>query len=100
MRDIYSVIVTHDFSKVSDESLAESRNIYGDAGMAINHAMQVIGNLLLEVDGSEEYSCDDAKRDLHLIGTVLRHLPRLSEALAQNERSAEFELRKRQGGGK
>lgn len=100
MRDIYSALVTHDFSKVSDEALAESRSIYGDSCMAINHAMQVIGNLLLEVEGDEEYSGDDAKRDLHLIGTVLRHLPRMSEAMAQNGNSAEFELRMRRGGAK
>lgn len=97
MRDIYHALVTHDFSRVSDQSLAEYRNIYGDAGMALNSAMRLIGNLLLEVECDKEYSDQDARRDLALVGSVLRHLSRMSQVLEQNGRSAEFEMKKREG---
>jgi hypothetical protein len=100
MRDIYHALVTYDFSQVSDESLAEYQNIYGDAGMAIDSAMQLIGNLLLEVECDKEYSDKDARRDLSLVGSVLRHLPRMAQALDLNGRSAEFEMKKREGAAK
>ncbi|WP_431224800.1 hypothetical protein ACQ86O_08065 [Serratia sp. L9] len=100
MRDIYHALVTHDFSKVSDRTLAETRDIYGDASMGINFAMQVIGNLLQELQGDKEYSDQDAKRDLFLIGSVLRQFPRMSQALDQNSSNAEFELKKRKGAAK
>ncbi|WON77804.1 hypothetical protein [Serratia sp. UGAL515B_01] len=99
MRDIYSVLVSNDFSKISDDSLEEYKCICGDTSLGINNAMRVIGNLLLEIEGSEEYSNEDARRDLSLVGGVLRHLPRLSEVLDQNSRSAEFELKMRRMGG-
>lgn len=100
MHDIYHALVTHDFSQVSDESLGEFRDIYGDAGTGVNSAMRVIGNLLLEVEGGEDYSDQDARRDLFLVGSVLRHLPRIAEALEQSSRSAEHELKKRKGAAK
>lgn len=97
MNDIYHVLVTHDFSNVSDAQLGEHANIYCGASMAINSAIQVIGNLLLEVSESEGYSGEEAMRDLHLIGSALRHLPRMAQALELNGRSIEFEMKKRKG---
>lgn len=97
MADIYHALITYDFSQLKDESLAEYRNIYGDAGMALDSAMRVIGNLLLEVEEDKEYSDKDARRDLSLVGSVLRHLPRMAQALEQNGLSAEFEMKKREG---
>jgi hypothetical protein len=97
--DIYHALVTSDFSKVSNETLEEYQDIYGGASMAIDSAMRVIGNLLLEVEVDEEYSDEDARRDLFLIGSVLRHSSRMAQALEQNSRNAGFELLKRQGGG-
>ncbi|ELI8278895.1 hypothetical protein ACUH7A_002529 [Yersinia enterocolitica] len=97
MNDIYHVLVNHDFSKVPDEQLDEHANIYCGAGMGINSAIQVIGNLLLEITESEGYSGEEAMRDLHLIGSALRYLPRMAQALEQNSNSIEFEQRKRKG---
>lgn len=96
MRDIYHVLVTHDFSKLSDKALEEARDLYGDAGMGVDCALQLIGNLLLETEESEEYSDGEARRDLSLVGTVLRHLPRMSQALGQNSSNAIYELKKRE----
>ncbi|MBL0880390.1 hypothetical protein [Serratia ureilytica] len=100
MTDIYHALLTYDFSQLKDESLIEYRNIYGDAGMAINSAIRLIGNLLLEVECNEDYSEKDAKRDLLLVGSVLRHLPRIAQALDQNVRHAECEIKKREGAAK
>lgn len=98
MSDIYHALVVHDFSKERDATLQDTRDAYGDACMSINNAMQLIGYLLQIVD-DEGYSGDDAKRYLFLIGNVLSQLPRISEALSQNERSADYELKKRKKGG-
>lgn len=100
MRDIYHLLVTHNFSKQSDKALEEARDIYGDAGMGISSALQVIGNLLQEVEVDEDYTVQDASRDLFLIGSVLRHLPRMAMALEQNSNNAIYELKKREGGSK
>lgn len=97
MNDIYHVLVNHDFSKTSNEQLDEHNNIYCSASMGINSAIQVIGNLLLEVSESEGYSGEEAMRDLHLIGSALRHLPRMAQALEQNGSSIAFEQEKRKG---
>ncbi|CFB67738.1 hypothetical protein QLL80_004456 [Yersinia enterocolitica] len=97
MNDIYHVLVTHDFSKASDEQLGEHANIYCAASMGINSAIRVIGNLLLEITESEGYSGEEAMRDLQLIGSALRHLPRMAQALEQNSISIEFEQNKRKG---
>ncbi|WP_174848775.1 hypothetical protein [Yersinia artesiana] len=97
MNDIYHVLVNHDFSKVSDEKLDEHNNIYCGASMAINSAIQVIGNLLLEVSESEGYSGEEAMHDLQLVGSALRHLPRMAQALEQNGSSITFEQEKRKG---
>ncbi|WP_432322912.1 hypothetical protein [Yersinia enterocolitica] len=97
MNDIYHVLVNHDFSKISNEQLDEHNNIYCSASMGINSAIQVIGNLLLEVSESEGYSGEEAMRDLHLIGSALRHLPRMAQALEQNGSSIAFEQEKLKG---
>jgi hypothetical protein len=59
-----------------------------------NSAIQVIGNLLLEVTDSEGYSGEEAMRDLHLIGSALRYLPRMAQALEHNSSSIEFGQKK------
>lgn len=97
MNDIYHVLLKRDFSKVSDEQLDEHNNIYCGASMGINSAIQVIGNLLLEITETEGYSGEEAMRDLYLIGSALRHLPRMAQALEQNGSSIEFEINKRKG---
>ncbi len=97
MRDIYHLLVTHDFSDLSDKVLGESRDVFGDASTGINSALQLIGNLIMEVEVGEEYTPEDASRDLFLVGTVLKYLPRMAMALEQNSGNADFELKKRKG---
>lgn len=100
MTDIYHALLNYDFSHLKDESLIEYRNNYGDAGMALDSAMRLIGNLLLEVECDKEYSDQDARRDLALVGSVLRHLPRMAQALDENARHAEREIKQREGAAK
>lgn len=97
MRDIYHQLVTHEFSNLTDDELVESRDTFGDASAGISSALQVIGNLIMEVEVGEDYTPEDASRDLFLVGTVLKYLPRMAAALEQNSGNADFELKKRKG---
>lgn len=97
MRDIYHALITHDFTNLSDTELVESRNTFGDASTGINSALQVIGNLIMEVEVGEDYTPEDASRDLLLVGAVLKYLPRMAMALELNSGNADFELKKRKG---
>ncbi|KFK95052.1 hypothetical protein [Serratia sp. Ag1] len=99
MRDIYHLLSVNNFKAVSNEELLDIEHVYSATASGVNSALRVIGNLLLEAGESEEYLDSEAKRDLLLIGSVLRSLPRLSQVLKQNSDNAAFELRKRQGGG-
>jgi hypothetical protein len=99
MTDIYHALMVRDFSDVSDEVLGERQDAYFTAGAAVDSALMVIGNLMLEASESEGYTDADAKRDLILIGTVLRSFPRMAQVLKQNGCVAECALNKRQRGG-
>lgn len=98
MTDIYHALMVRDFSGISDEALGERQVAYFAAAAAIDAALLVIGNLVLEADESEGYTDAEAKRDLVLIGTVLRSFPRMAQVLKQNGSVAEHTLNKRQGG--
>ncbi|HBC7422042.1 TPA: hypothetical protein KEY88_004794 [Serratia marcescens] len=100
MTDIYHALMVRDFSGISDEVLGERQVAYFAAAAAIDAALLVIGNLVLEADESEGYTDAEAKRDLVLIGTVLRSFPRMAQVLKQNGSVAEHTLNKRQGGAK
>ncbi|HBX8097999.1 TPA: hypothetical protein MIH24_00670 [Klebsiella pneumoniae] len=99
MRDIYHQVVMHapDFRRHSDEALAEVSDVCGEAAHAVSNTLTLIGNLMLEASLSEEYSNENARRDMMLLGDTLRNLPRLAEALEQNSCTANFVLRQRQG---
>ncbi|MFT2793663.1 hypothetical protein ACMV5I_26950 [Serratia sp. T13T92] len=96
MRDIYFALVADDFKAVDSKELHDIEHTYGAAACGVNSALRVIGNLLLEAEESETYSDSEAKRDLLLIGSVLRSLPRMEQALARNSNNAATELKKRQ----
>ncbi|EPL6979892.1 hypothetical protein RFJ05_002365 [Klebsiella pneumoniae] len=102
MHDIYHLLAKsyHEFKHLSDDDLAESADTYAGAGFAINCALTLIGNLALDATESEGYSGDDALRDMDHISTVLRHLPRMMQALNQCSQAAEYVRmdRKRKGG--
>ena len=99
MRDIYHQLVKHapDFKKHSDDELIEASDVCGEAARAITNTLTLIGNLTLEATLGEEYSNENARRDLLLLGDTLRNLPRLAEAMEQNSCTANFVLRKRRG---
>ncbi len=96
MRDIYFALVADDFKAVDSKELQDIEHTYGAAACGVNSALRVIGNLLLEAEESEAYSDSEAKRDLLLIGSVLRSLPRMEQALTRNSNNAATELKKRQ----
>ncbi|MDF7759040.1 hypothetical protein PU683_05780 [Kosakonia cowanii] len=99
MRDIYHQLVKQapDFRGHSDEDLSESSDVYGAGVFAITSVLTLIGNLTLDAVQSEDYSDEDARRDLVLVGDALRHLPRLAQALEQNSTTASYVLSKRRG---
>lgn len=102
MRDIYNTLLVNKFNTVDDKKLQDIEYVYAIAASGVNSALRVIGNLLLEAEESESYSDGEAKRDLLLIGSVLRSLPRMAQVLTQNSNNATSELRRRQekmGGG-
>lgn len=92
MRDIYHQIVksTPDFKHFSDQDLAESSDLYAAGAFAINSALTLIGNLAFDATNAEDYSDEDARRDLVLISHALRHLPRMAQALNQNSDAADY----------
>lgn len=91
MRDIYHQLVKSppDFKNYTDEALAESSDLYASAAFAINSALTLIGNLALDATNSEDYSDEDARRDLVLVSHALRHLPRMAQSLNQSSDAAE-----------
>lgn len=97
MRDIYHEIVkaTTDFKNFTDEDLAESSDVYASGAFAITSALTLIGNLALDATNAEDYADEDARRDLILVSHVLRHLPRMAQALNQSSESADHVRAKR-----
>jgi hypothetical protein len=99
MRDIYHQLVklNPDFREHSDDALIECTDICGEAVRGITSALTLIGNLTLDATSSEDYSDEDAKRDLMLLGNTLRCLPRMAQALDQSANTANYVLRQRRG---
>lgn len=97
MSDIYHQLVMHcpEFRQHSDEDLAECSGILDEAARAISGTLTLIGNLTLEATLAEDYSNENARRDLMLIGDALRHLPRMAQALEQSSNTARFVLKQR-----
>lgn len=81
MTDIYHALQVHDLSWADDDVVEDRHNAYFAAGSAIDSALRVIGNLVLEADESEGYTDEMARRDLVLTGGVLRSLPRMAQVL-------------------
>lgn len=102
MRDIYHQLVksTPDFKNFTDQDLAESIDLYAAGAFAINSALTLIGNLALDATNAEDYADEDARRDLVLVSHVLRHLPRMAQALNQSSDSADYVRTQRNKGGK
>ena len=97
MRDIYHALTERDLWEMSDDELAWYQDACSSACMGIFSALQVIGNLALEAEESENYTDGEAKRDLALIGCALRNLPRTAQALERNSDYAHYILRCRGG---
>lgn len=92
MRDIYHELVKSapDFKNFTDEDLSESSDLYAAGAFAISSALTLIGNLALDATSAEDYSDEDARRDLILISHALRHLPRMAQALNQSSDEADY----------
>ncbi len=97
MADIYHALVKHSLADCPTDSLQEYGDNCASAVMAINSALALIGNLTLEASQSEDYTASEAKRDLFHLGSVLRYLPRVAQALEHNSDLAEHEMRLRKG---
>ncbi|HCF8657738.1 hypothetical protein [Atlantibacter hermannii] len=92
MRDIYHLLCksTPDFKNCKDETLAEDCDLYATGAFAINSALTLIGNLAFDATNAEDYSDEDARRDLVLVSHALRHLPRMAMALSQSSDAASY----------
>ncbi|WP_241580916.1 hypothetical protein [Rosenbergiella nectarea] len=99
MSDIYNALATSSrlLGHHSTETLADYRDSLDDAEIAVNRALHLIGNLILEAEQSDCYSDKESRRDLVAIGSVLRNLPRLAQALNYNSKEIEYELKRRKG---
>jgi hypothetical protein len=102
MRDIYHHLVAHspELTNHSDEYLNDYSSHCSESARAIVSALKLVGNLVLDASDNENYSDEDARHDLLLVSDVLRHLPRLAQALEQNSYTAEYVLRQRREGSK
>lgn len=98
MRDIYHAVVgnSNHLKNPSDEALTDYRNSCGDAASGIVFALTTMGSLSMEVCDSDEYSDEECRRDMIGVGSALRHLPRLMQALDQNRENADYELKRRE----
>ena len=87
MRDIYHQLVksTPDFKNFTDEALAESSDLYSAGAFDATNA--------------EDYSDEDARRDLILVSHALRHLPRMAQALNQSSDAADYVRTQRNNAG-
>lgn len=92
MSDIYHQLVksSPDFKNFTNEDLEESSDLYAAGAFAINSALTLIGNLALGATDAEDYSDEDARRDLILVSHALRHLPRMAQALNQSSDTASY----------
>ncbi|VUC76207.1 Uncharacterised protein [Raoultella terrigena] len=92
MSDIYHLLAksTPDFKNFTDDVLAESSDLYANGAFAINSALTLIGNLALYAAKAEDYSNEDARRDLLLVSHALRHLPGMAQAFSQNSDAANY----------
>lgn len=92
MRDIYHLLCksSPDFKNCKDETLAEDGDLYAAGAFAINSALTLIGNLAFDATNAEDYSDEDARRDLVLVSHALRHLPRMAMALSQSSDTASY----------
>lgn len=100
MRDIYHLLTKDypDFKNHTIEQLSEEADLYACGAFSINSALTLIGNLALDATNSEEYSDEDARRDLALVSAVLRNLPRMAMALSQSSDTASYVREKRNKG--
>lgn len=92
MRDIYHLLTksTPEFKSHTTDQLSEEIDIYASGAFAINSALTLIGNLAFDATNAEDYSDEDARRDLVLVSHVLRHLPRMAMALSQSSDTASY----------
>lgn len=92
MRDIYHQLIKQspEFKDLTDDDLSESIDLYASGAFAITSALTLIGNLALDATNAEEYSDEDARRDMILISHTLRHLPRMAQAFNQNSDAADY----------
>lgn len=92
MGDIYHQLIksSPEFENHTDESLAESVDLYAAGASAITSALTLIGNLALNAVYSEDYSDEEARRDLILISYALLQLPRIEQAFNQNSATADY----------
>lgn len=99
MRDIYHqiVMITPDFANHTEEDLVDCVNSCEEAVLGITSALTLIGNLTLDATANEDYSNENARRDLMLLGDTLRNLPRISQAIGQSADTASYVIRKRKG---
>lgn len=92
MRDIYHLLTksTPEFKSHTTDQLSEEIDIYASGAFAINSALTLIGNLAFDATNAEDYSDEDARRDLVLVSHALRHLPRMAMALSQSSDTASY----------
>ena len=97
MSDIYHAITHHSYhlNGMDEGTLREHRDYLDDAELSITTALKLIGDLVMETTFSDSYSDQESRRDLNSIGSVLRNLPRLAQALRFNATEIDFELKRR-----
>ncbi|MEL4203028.1 hypothetical protein C9E85_04175 [Plesiomonas shigelloides] len=99
--DIYHYLVKQapEFAGNTDEELNDAIAMYENTAYALGRTINLLGNLTLEAALSEEYSGENARRDMLMLSHALCNLPRIAEALEQNSHTARHVLKERQAGG-
>ncbi|BET98210.1 hypothetical protein [Xenorhabdus taiwanensis] len=97
MSDIYNHLVRHDFEALDTKMLKELRMESEGACSAVMAAMSAMGELAFWSTDNEDYSNEQARRDLRRIGEALMYLPRIAEALNDTQQNAQFEIHHREG---
>lgn len=94
--DVYWQSIVHNMSEMSDEKLKELSRCSESAHAALAQGIWAIGNLMIEVADSSNFSDKEAREHFTPIGNLLAHLSRYSEALFENAGNAEYELKQRE----
>ncbi|MCE9880635.1 hypothetical protein LZ641_09810 [Hafnia paralvei] len=97
-KDAYWLI--NHFPLCSLQDAQDLGSVAEDVETAMFEGISSIGNLMFWAGASEDYDGDEAKRDIRQIGSMLKHLSRLTEGVSTASQNFEHAVRTAERGTK